>query len=244
MGIVTNYYDLKSQKSLPYASYVRDPYDNRKFVVEKGEDLPTLARRMKEYREEHNYPTMTDVELRDYIKASLYETASENDKKILFEVKAAMPTISQVKSFAKTLAKELTGFNPPLSVKRKYERALKCLNCKLHSPSSQGSWVIDSIHPPSILGIKHFLGKEAPQAELSDKKVMELPLGICTMCGCGLKAKIRYNVMSILAGITPEMLRKALRMTHDKCRENCWIFTEAEFQEDAKALLEKKINTA
>src|ERR1041385_5347106 len=90
LAMLKTYYDLLDRTKLPPKSYVIDPYDNTKIIVEKTDSLDTIQSKFAKHRQSINAPTIVPIELTHYIIASLYETTQEPQRPKFFAKKTAL----------------------------------------------------------------------------------------------------------------------------------------------------------
>lgn len=228
MNITTRYFELKNEDKLPPSSRFIDPYDNTIFNVTQQDKLSDIIDRVTKNREKNNYPQLDKQNLKSLISMTLAETCSDSDLKKYFIPKATMPQVSQVISFVKAIVYE-TVHNENVSIKVKQERAKKCLApCPFHKSRGIAPSIVNNIPIHTL------------QNSLSYTE--ENQLGVCGLCGCGLQAKIKFQVMSILAGLTPEKLDQALRTMGASFFDRCWIPAESLEVLTTKKLLQAKLS--
>lgn len=226
MSITTRYFELKSEKRLPPSARFIDPYDNTIFPVTQQDKLQDIIDKVTQHRKTNSYPELDEQSLRSLITMTLAETCSDSDLRKYFVPKATIPQVSQVISFAKAVAYE-TVHKDSVSVKNKQERARKCIACPFHKSRGTAPSIINNL-PIQVL-----------QNSLSYPE--EKQLGICGLCGCGLQAKIRFKVMGILAGLTPDQLDQAIRVMGISFFDRCWIAYEALQDFTMKRLIRAKL---
>jgi hypothetical protein len=227
MSVTTRYFELKNEQKLPPSGRFIDPYDNTIYKVQPQDKLSTIVQRVTENRRNHAYPEIDHNTLTSLVSMTLAETCSDSDLRKYFKPKATIPQVSQILSFAKAVAYETVHKNS-VSIKDKQGRAQKCLKCPFHK--SRGI-------APSIV---HNLPIQVMQNSLSYPE--EKHLGLCGLCGCGLQAKINFQVMGILTGLLPEQLDIAIRTLGASFFDKCWIAEEALQSLPTKKLLQVKLS--
>jgi hypothetical protein len=224
------YFDLIDDTKLPPKAKFLDPYDHTIFTPREDEDLTSLIQRANDYRIEARLPLIPDTELRQLVVTSLYESTASQIQKDYFESRTVHPTLAQMASAAKTIAQEVLHSNN-VTAKRREARASKCLdNCAFHKTSSKWSTSATNLIA-RVAGLSNVHTSPAEKA-----------LGTCTMCGgCALQPKVRFNLIAVLATLTPEKLDNLIRAYKSKAFDKCWIVNEALTTGPTRELLERKL---
>lgn len=231
-----SYYDLIDNSKIPPNSKYVDPYDHTTFTpLSKTETLDNFLNRIAEHRKNEGSPEIFKTDLQHLVLASFYESSTPEQRRNYFTTRVVPPTMSQAISLAKTLAAESIHSNN-VSAKHREERARKCGaandpdKCKFHNTSS--SWKE---------GIKNLIMKVVGLDKLN-KSDAEEHLGNCMMCGgCALGPKVRFEVMSILAGLAPESIDKLINVYGIKAFDKCWILTDSINHPRAREILKGKL---
>ena len=226
---IIHYYDLKdyNASNLPKNLKFVDPYDGSVYVTKENDSLKSFIDQINLTRTPPLLLTSTLTTT--LIIASLAESASSSQLETYFKKMTSLPTTSQIVGIAKALAYETLHDNT-VSLKQTTIRASKCLNCPFHglpnskSPHLASPFVslLNTLSPTTTTQPTPSLPNTSHAYDLSvlDK------VGTCKLCGCPLKAKIRYQLQAILASLTPEMLETAITMLGLKTFDVCWIFNE------------------
>lgn len=236
------YYDLINyNKGLPEKLKFIDPFDNTVYLTQKDETLKAFIERINIERVNKNLAQLDlDSDLTtSLVIASLAESANKAQLEIYFTKKSVPPSLGQIKSLAKALAYEVMH-ESSVSLLQTKERAAKCLICPFHaSPKSTSPYV--SAPFSKLLG--QITNKVTSKAT-KDINFEDLDkVGTCKLCGCPLKSKVRYQLLGILSGLTPEQLETAIKMLGNKVFDICWIFGESATLKPspAKTTLVKKL---
>lgn len=224
------YYDLKSVNNLPLKSKFVDPYDGHAYIPRKEDTLDSFIDRIVKEKKERKTPEMFPNELRSAVILSLSEECPKQDLNIYFIQKAIPPSVSELLSVTKTTIAQIKN-NIQVTYKKRQERADVCFSnkCRLHSKYT-------IINPAAIALVEKVMSINT--LNTSEK---EHALGSCGMCGCGLVAKNKLNVMNILAGLTPGHLAKLIKPMQEKAFDSCWILKESLDDPKTKKLLIGKL---
>lgn len=226
-----SYYDLKDESNLPPNATFVDPYDGFSYAVQPKETLSQFMSRILERRRSQGYPEMFPAEFKAIVVISL---SNQADKKILdtyFIQKSVTPTVSEMISLASTTVSQLKQ-RSHVSYLTRQVRADKCNGCALHNNKKLIKPSITSL-ATKLVGLNEVVQSEK-----------EKGLGVCGVCGCGLQAKVKYETMAVLAGLTPEQLAKIVRVYGDNAFEKCWILNEAVNNPAVEQALAKKLAIA
>jgi hypothetical protein len=228
-----SYFDLKDpKKPLPPSAKFLDPYDNTMFMVEKGENLADLTKRVELSREKKGFPAFDPADLRTYIVTSLAETCNQEDLQTFFHKKTTLPEFNKAVSLARTIIRNRLTTNES-SFDLRMSRTNKCLSCPLHVARSA------PVPHPVVKAIEKLTRLDEILISDDEKK-----LGSCGMCGCDLKTKIRLSLMGAIAALTPEELRTALLKAGNKLFDGCWILNESLQDARLKNVLESKVRNS
>lgn len=228
-NVYTRYFELKNDKKLPISGRFIDPYDNTPYLITKKDTLEDIIHKVTEDRKTKNIPPISPSVLKPLVVMSLAETCSDRDLRDCFVPVAHAPKFAQVLSFIKALATETTSKNN-VSIKQRKERASKCQGCFFHKARAQGPTLINKIPLESL---KNSLSYEE-----------EEKLGVCGLCGCPMQAKVKFDLMSVLAGLVPEQLDLGLTTLGPKAFDTCWIFGESLQNPNTSKLLRNKVQRA
>lgn len=228
MALFNQYYDLKNESQLPPGAVFIDPTDNATYTVKSHESLDDFTKRIESSREQRGNVSLFPHQLKLLIKISLAESVPQAIRNIFFTLKAAVPSTSELIKLAKTVSAQYRS-GRALSYNHRQERAAKCNACVFHRKSAEvNEKLLDGIE--KVAGLEHI--NESPT---------EQALGMCGMCGCGLRSKIKFSLMSTLATIGPEELSRILSSYKYKAYDKCWILNEAVEDSHAKKLLVGKL---
>lgn len=222
------YYDLKNPDQLPKSSFFVDPYDNYTYKPEEKEPFLQFVKRIHDNRQTLGHPDIPDKELRTLILVSLAETASERDLRNFFTPKALLPEAGELVGLAKTILKQrvASATDQPVSYLKRQSRASKCLGCRLHqSRSTFGEFISKTIE--KVAGIKDMIQSEKEKA-----------LGTCGACGCGLQAKVKFDIYPAISGLQSKQVGQMLRAYGSKAFSKCWILDESLKEGHTKKVLE------
>lgn len=225
------YYDLHNENILPSNARFVDPYDHTIFRPIPNQTLSQFIKQIAQSREDKNQAPFLETELKQLVVASLYESTPKADIQKYFVKCVAMANLSQIVSVSKTIASQLIHRNTTPSLKIREARAAKCLNsCVFHKTNSTWSKAATNA-VVAIVGLQ----------DLAEPKT-EKSLGTCGMCGgCSLQEKIKFPIISILAGLLPERLDLLFTAYREKAFQKCWIVQEALENPVTKTLLKKKL---
>ena len=226
----TSYYTLIDPNKLPHTSTaIIDPYDNTTIVPQKEDTLASLTQKITTHRTQNSYPQIPSQQLQDYIIKCLYETSSPKQKTLYFKPLKTSPTISQATQIMKAVFNEVFS-KEKVSTKQATARAQKCLTCPHHKQSAKPPTLINKILPNSLESNVVF--KEQEQ------------LGVCAICGCGMQAKIKFTLHTIIASMYPDHFASLLKFSGEKAFSQCWIFEEATQTPALRALILAKLRIA
>lgn len=197
----------------PQGTFI-DPFDKQVYSVKPHETLDDFTLRIKTSREIKKFPAFYPHELRALAIISLAENANKATLDKYFELKAMVPSVSEVVSLAKTIATQAATKNS-VSYNNRQQRAEKCNLCVLHKKKA----VVNS-------KVAHTIGKLAGLKEVLESEV-EKNLGICGMCGCSLQKKVKFSTLSAIAEVAPEELSMVVSTYGSKAFDVCWILNEA-----------------
>ena len=226
-----HFYDLKSEAKLPQGAKFVDPYDRTTFTVNPSENLQTFLKRIQNYRETKNYPQIIDIELRPLVVTSFYESTEQDKRAAFFELKAVPATFTQITSLARTIATESINQNT-ITGKQREHRAAKCLGCVFHRTNGVSK-------PRLTKVVTKLVGLSRVSVSENEEK-----LGQCGMCGCELKAKVRFQLISVLSALLPEQVVKLVNMYKAAAFSKCWILEESLEHVTYKDLIRKKLKAA
>lgn len=224
----SHHYVLKDLSSLPSSGKFIDPYDNHEYRPLKNESLSDFLVRIDTIRSEKNHPSYTKDEFRHFVEFSLAETCSPEHLQSHFNQTATIPKFSQIYSLTRTLmAGKQLGH---ASYAERQSRASHCLSgCAYHqSRGGMGSKTQEIIQ------------KFANLSEVEESH-QEKQLGTCSMCGCGLKAKVRFNIVSTISATAPDNILKLLTSYQSKAFSVCWILKESFDDPALRKILRAKI---
>lgn len=230
LALFQQYYDLKSELTLPSSGKFYDPYDDAIFSPLANETLPQLMTRINNRRAAQTppLPLFEDSELRLLVTLSLAESSSPQQLKTHFVPKAVTTEFSDAINFAKTLVSQRFYFNQqPFQTRQ--ARASHCHACKLHKAKAAFSKTLTNT-TEKLAGIKDYV--RSPNEEA---------LGVCGMCGCDLKNKVGFAITPILADLSPDQLQRILLLYGPKAFDVCWILKEALTDGTTARLLEAKV---
>lgn len=222
----TRYFELKDDKKLPISGRFIDPYDNTPYLITKKDTIDAIIHKVSEDRKKKQLPEISPSVLKPLIVMSLAETCSDKDLRDHFNPVALSPKFGQVMSFLKTVAYEATHKNT-VCLKQRKERASKCLTCFFHKARAKGPNLANNL---PIAAMKDSLTYEE-----------EEKLGVCGLCGCPMEAKVKFELMSVLAGLSPDQLSIGLSSFGPKMFDTCWIFQESLSRADTKRILRGKL---
>lgn len=226
-----SYYDLTDQSKIPENSKYVDPYDHTTFTAtSKTETLDQFINRIISYRQSKGFPEIFKTDLYHLVLASLYQSSTPDQRKAYFSIRTVPPSLTQLVSLSKSMATEIIHGNN-VSAKHREERAAKCNdNCRFHNTSS--SW---------RESVKNAIVKIVGLDKLN-KSEEESKLGNCMMCGgCSLQGKVRFEIMSIIAGLPPEYLDKLINVYGIKAFDKCWILQDSINNLKTREILQKKL---
>lgn len=210
--VTTQYYELKSEDSLPVGAYFTDPYDNAYFQVIPKETLSQFLKRISDHRAANKHPELRTDDLKTMVVTFLVETCPPNKLNSYFVLKAIHPQFSQVVQFAKAIAREKIQNRGIVGTKQQRERALKCLSCPFHQRSGIPP------HTSTVL-LRGLLGNTVYPEQGQ--------LGVCGMCGCGLKEKVKFQLEGVVRDLKPHQLDTILKAAGTRAFDICWILNEA-----------------
>lgn len=238
MSTATKYYELKSENHLPKTGYYKDPHDKTVFRPNPKENLSSFIKRITDHRLQNNYPLIEERRFKDLVVTMLVETTSDRDLRQFFVPNAVMPQLSQGISFLKALAYEALHDNT-VSINDRFRRASKCNDCSLHQSKAIGSKIAKKLAPKKPDDTRD------PRLPVSLEEAAtfkeEASLGVCGACGCPLKSKIRFDIMSVLASVPPDDLVVILRALNINAFEKCWILSDSFSNPQARRLLRNKL---
>ncbi len=224
----THYYDLKDDNNLPPNSFFKDPLDDTKYITSPKESLDQFINKIQTSRAEKGLPQFFHKDIRELVVAILAEAAPQHILQQYFVQKSMMAQTSQLIGVAKTIASQYLK-NGHASYNLRQERAAKCLGCKLHKTTGGfSSTAVNMVN--KLAGLDEVV-----------QSAKEKQLGTCTMCGCGMQSKIRFPILSVIAGIIPEDLRKLLSLYGPLGFEKCWVLNETTKESKLRVLLEAKL---
>lgn len=226
------YHVIKDPNNLPTGAFFIDPQDGEKYIVKDSETLEQFTKRVVTSREKLNNVPINQSELNMLINISLSNTTPEIHKGHYFDQVASHVSMRQLVSAAVTMSSQLlSGTAATFNVRQ--ERAKKCFSCPFHNKKGMIGRLASNILN-TVAGMTSI--------EALSKSDYESKLGACGMCGCGLQAKIRYDIYPIIAGVEPENIAKPVRTFREDVFDKCWIFSDALKDARAKKLLIDKLN--
>lgn len=171
---------------------------------------------------------MNEQEAYHLIIENFVATAPKDIVDKYFQKHSTLPQMNQAISFSRALVYEILHDNRVSTIQKK-NRAKLCLACPFHQrptavPTNTFQNLINRIP----------LGESTQYDE-------ERFLGQCTLCGCPLKGKVKFQLMSILTGLVPDQLDRAVRTLGSRVFSACWIFNEALRDNQTRQLLSTKL---
>ena len=229
--ILPTYYALKNPSNLPPGANYTDPYDMTKFVIQPGETLSSLIKKIVSHRETQKAPEVDIPTLRVVIETFLYDTTADNLKSIYFKEEKHIPTVPEVISFAKIFSANFRNTQTPSLKTQKY-RARSCLSCPLHRANAAPKSMMFKV-AESLLGTKNLFDFDE-KSELTS----------CGACGCGLQSKIQEDLTGVVAALDPSHVQSMVSLMGSKAYNQCWILRGAVDHPTLKAAIAGKSRAA
>lgn len=224
--MLTYYYDIKSEDSIPLDGSFTDPYDRHVHKPNRDESLPDFIKRIEQGRAKRNCPTFPTKDLRQLVIDQLLMTCDKATIQRYFVKKKALPGLSSVFSLITTVAYDLTN-KSKLSVKEKERRLEDCVNgCPFNRKASVGGFSKSATNFVAKL-TKAVKTQDITKTRYETDPVLRAKVGNCAMCGgCNLIEKKEYSTEGIVAGLTSESLDRILPVLGTKTFSNCFQIRE------------------
>lgn len=223
------YFTLVNENALPAFTVFVDPSDEHQTSPRKLEGLAQFSTRINTEREQRGLPAVETEALNQLVTDVIYELAPIELRETLFKPNRTPPTLTQAYSFFKATAQTLIN-GVGISPKQRQARAEHCLGgCAFHSSNVRWSSAAQKV-------TKAVSFKESLQTPA------EKILGHCKACGgCPLQEKVKYDLTSVLAALTPDQIDNMLRVYPKDAFTRCWMLKEALQDPSTKHLLRAKI---
>ena len=223
-----HYYDLRSEDKLPQTAYFLDPIDSEKYYPQASESFQQFTSRIINSREQKNLEAIPQESMEVLIKVSLSETANHLDLEQFFVRRALNHSLAQFTSLAKTIISQRVH-GKQVDFNTRQSRATSCSTCPLHQSKSSVAWAASAII------------NKAASLEVIHESPLEKKLGTCRACGCGLKSKVRFDLIHMLMPMTPSNLSEILKVYKEQAYDKCWILREAITTQSFRAVVENKL---
>lgn len=225
---------MKDESKLPPRAYYTEPRDLTKFYPVNGEHLNSFISRISSYRDSKDYPVLSHPDLRVLVVSSLEKTCNPRLIKSFFITKSILPQFSQLTQVASTLVSQIGS--SPVCYNVRQERASKCLKCNFHPKSRSINKALTS-----VLGKALDVVTKSENLENLVSSEEEKALGVCGVCGCDLKLKIKVSLDAALKNMTTPQLSKLLSTYGPRAFDICWILNESLADYNAKTYLKGRM---
>jgi len=237
-------YTLKHENVLPTNTKYVEVWDGKSFIPKPKETLNQLYTRIKTHRESYkDAPLIQEPHFKELIVMSLAENLQPRTKTNIekyFKIESKMPQLSKSITALKALVQEAVSPGVVPVSKRKDRTGLCLAPCPFH------------IHPNQSFASNLFqkavdvVDKTKQTLSLSPSEANTFPeqdnLGVCGLCGCPLKSKIKFSVHTILPTLQPDELLQGFTNMGVNFFGKCWIIKESMGDVSLKKLLMAKID--